>query len=82
MTELTFEQLCETLGYTPRNRPLTSKEVSDFLGVHFATVEGWRVTGNGPRYFNPPGSRIVRYAERDILNWVAAGAKHSTSEAA
>jgi hypothetical protein len=82
MSEYPFDQLCELLSYTPKNRPLSSAEVAELLSVHHITVEQWRVRGDGPRYFKPAGTRRVWYAERDVLEWLAAGAKHSTSEAA
>jgi hypothetical protein len=78
--ELTFEQLSELFGYTPKNRPLDSKEVAAILGVHPGTMEQYRFRGEGPRYFQPPGTRRVWYAERDVLRWLASGAKQSTSE--
>ena len=80
MTDMTFEQLCELLSYTAKNRPLTSNEVASLLSVHPITVDQWRVRGDGPRYFKPEGTRRVWNAERDVLAWMAGGAKHSTSE--
>jgi hypothetical protein len=78
--DLTFEQLCELFGYTPKNRPFDSKELAEFYGVNPGTPEQWRFRGEGPRYFQPPGTRRVWYAERDVLLWLASGAKQSTSE--
>lgn len=78
--ELTFDQLCELFTYTPKGRPLDSKEVAEILGVHFNTMEQYRFRGEGPRFFSPPGTRRVWYAERDVLAWLASGAKRSTSE--
>ena len=80
--EMTFEQACELFDYTPVKRPLTSLEYAKLRGVSVRTVEGDRVRGVGPRYFQPPGTRRVLYGERDVLLWLASGAKHSTSEAA
>lgn len=78
--EMTFEQLCELFGYAPTGRPLDTKAVADLLGVHLSTVEHLRQRGGGPRFFSPPGTRRVWYAERDVLGWMASGAKRSTSE--
>ena len=78
--EMTFEQLCELFGYTPTGRPLDTKAVADLLGVHASTVEHYRFRGEGPRFFNPPGTRRVWYAERDVLAWMVSGARRSTSE--
>ncbi|ODU80994.1 MAG: hypothetical protein ABT10_15480 [Novosphingobium sp. SCN 63-17] len=77
---MTFDQLCELFGYTPKGRPLDSKEAAAILGVHFNTMEQYRFRGDGPRFFSPPGTRRVWYAERDVLAWLASGAKRSTSE--
>lgn len=83
MTEkMTFEQLCELFTYTPKGRPLQALELTELLGISIRTVEGWRQTGEGPRYFNPNGTRRCWYSERDVLEWMAAGEKRSTSEAA
>jgi hypothetical protein len=82
MADLTFDQLCELFAYTPTGRPMTSKQLADFCGVHDNTPEQWRFRGEGPRYFSPPGTRRVWYAELDVLRWLASGARHSTSEAA
>lgn len=82
MSDMTFEQLCELFAYTPMHRPLDTKEVADLLGVHFNTMEQYRFRGEGPRYFSPPGTRRVWYAELDVLRWLASGARQSTSEQA
>lgn len=78
--ETTFEQLCELFGYAPTGRPLDTKSVADLLGLHISTVEHFRLRGDGPRFFSPPGTRRVWYAERDVLGWLATNAKRSTSE--
>ena len=78
--ETTFEQLCERFGYTPTGRPLDTKAVADLLGVHKSTVDHYRFRGDGPPYFSPPGTRRVWYAERDVLAWLASGAKRNTGE--
>lgn len=82
MSVMTFEQLCELFAYAPKGRPLESKEVAELLGVHPNTVEQYRFRGEGPRFFSPPGTRRVWYAELDVLRWLASGAKQSTSEQA
>lgn len=79
-TEMSFEQLCELFNYTPKGRPLDAKEAAALLGISTATMETHRVTGVGPRYFMPPGTRRVRYSERDLLAWLASGVRKSTSD--
>lgn len=82
MSEMSFEQLCELFAYIPKGRPLESKEVAEILRVHPNTVEQYRFRGDGPRYFSPPGTRRVWYAEMDVLRWLASGARQCTSEQA
>lgn len=82
MSDMPFEELCELFSYKPQNRPLSTTEVATLLGIHSVTVDQWRIRGDGPRYFSPTGTRRVWYAERDVLAWMAAGERHSTSEAA
>lgn len=82
MSEMSFDQLCELFTYTPKGRPLDTKEVSEILGIHFNTIEQYRLRGEGPRYFSPPGTRRVWYAELDVLRWLASGARQSTSQQA
>ena len=79
--ELSFEQLCDLFGYLPKRRPLDPREAAELLSVHPSTLEGYRLRGGGgPRYFKPPKTRVVRYAERDLLVWLVANARRNTSE--
>jgi hypothetical protein len=78
--DMKLEQLCELFAYTPKGRPLDSKEVAALLRVHEQTVREWRFRGEGPTYFQPAGSSRVWYAELAVLRWLASGAKQSTSE--
>ena len=82
MSKMTFEQLCELFAYTSKGRPLDSKEVAELLGLNPNTMDQYRFRGEGLRYFSPPGTRRVWYAELDVLRWLASGARQSTSEAA
>ena len=82
MGEMSFEQLCELFAYTPKRRPLDTKEVSEILKIHPNTIDQYRFRGEGPRFFSPPGTRRVWYAELDVLRWLASGARQSTSEQA
>lgn len=80
MTDMSFEQLCALFNYTPRGRFLDTVEVAEILGVSKNTVNSWRQTGTGPRFFTPPGSRRVWYSEVDVLRWMASGVARSTSD--
>ena len=72
MNEMSLEQLYDLFSYTPKGRPLDSKEAAEILGVHRGTMDQYRLRGEGPRYFSPPGTRRVWYAERDVLAWLAS----------
>ena len=75
-----FDQLCELFNYTPKGRPLDAKEAAELLGLSLDTLEGYRGRGVGSRYFMPRGTRKVWYSERDLLAWLASGARYSTSD--
>lgn len=77
--DMSFEQLCQTFGYEPKRRPLSRREAAELLGLAVDTLEGYDYRGVGPRSFCPPGTRRVWYAERDLLLWLASGARFSTS---
>ncbi len=57
---------------------LTEKEAATLLGVSVRTMQNWRQTGAGPRFFKI--GRAVRYSERDLADFVAARARTSTSD--
>lgn len=76
---MSFEQLCELFNYLPKNRPISTDEVAEMTGLASNTLEQHRHKGTGPRFFNPKGTRRVWYSERDILAWLASGARTSTS---
>ena len=76
-----FAHNCATFGYTPKGRPLKVREAADMLGKHPVTLDQWRLTGVGPRFFKPEGTRQVYYSEPDLLAWLAGGERHSTSDA-
>jgi hypothetical protein len=79
---LSFAQLCELFNYTPKCRPLSNKEAAELLHFQPNTLEIKRLNGTGPRYFQPPGTRRVLYSEKDVLAWLASGARTSTSQPA
>jgi len=80
LENLSLEELCDLFGYVPKCRPINTIEVSEITHIRPKTLELKRVDGSGPRFFSPPGSRKVVYAERDVLAWLASGARKSTSE--
>jgi hypothetical protein len=80
MARTTFEELCERLDYQPKRRLLSTDEAAEVLGFRRNTLEQHRLRGSGPPFFSPPGTRRVFYVERDLLEWLVAGEKTSTSQ--
>lgn len=61
---------------------LTSEEVSEMLSISPRTLEGWRTSGEGPKYIRI-GGRAVRYRLEDIQAWVDANThQHTAAEGA
>ena len=56
----------------------TQSEAADLLRISPRSLERHRVLGTGPRYANL-GRRVV-YARKDLLAWVQACSRRSTSE--
>lgn len=77
--DMTLEQLAALFGYTPRHRRLKNEEAAELLGIQPNTLEVKRVHGTGPRYYRLPNSRRVFYVEKDVLEFMASGARMSTS---
>lgn len=71
MPNQSFEELCELFAYQPKGRPLDSEEAADVLRIHPGTMAQYRLRGEGPRFFSPPGTRRVWYAEKDLLAWIS-----------
>lgn len=57
---------------------LTGREAAALLKLSERTMERHRTAGTGPR-FSALG-RAIRYRRRDLLAWVEAAARRSTSE--
>jgi predicted DNA-binding transcriptional regulator AlpA len=57
---------------------LTPKEAARFLRLSESFLAKARMRGDGPRYRKL--SRAVRYVKSDLLDWLRACAKTSTSE--
>ncbi|WP_454756887.1 helix-turn-helix transcriptional regulator [Cupriavidus campinensis] len=56
---------------------LTNTQTAELLGLRSNTLEIWRTQGRGP-VFRKIG-RAVRYAEADVLAWLDAQTRTSTS---
>ena len=56
---------------------LSTKQTADLLGVSHRTLEGMRLTGNGPAFIKV--GRLVRYEMASIQAWLLAHQRASTS---
>ena len=62
---------------------IPSREAAAFIGVSPATLENWRVRGEGPPFHKTPGrTGKVLYDPVDIEAWRAKRRFSSTAEAA
>jgi predicted DNA-binding transcriptional regulator AlpA len=52
---------------------ITGDELADWLKLHPITIHKWRLSGEGPPYFQL-GRRAVRYRRGDVRRWLAARA--------
>ena len=58
---------------------VTQKEAAALLRISARTLERYRVSGDGPRFYRL-GRRRILYAREDLLAWAQAGRRTSTSE--
>ena len=58
---------------------LSEEQAANLLGHETRTLQKWRVTGNGPVYVNF-SRRSVRYRRRDLLAFIEAHTRTSTSD--
>jgi hypothetical protein len=57
---------------------LNQREAANYLRLSERTLERMRLLGTGPRYVK--ASRLIRYRDEDLENWIAARTRTSTSE--
>jgi predicted DNA-binding transcriptional regulator AlpA len=62
-----------------RDPLLDEDEAAEFLGLSPRTMQGMRVSGNGPDYVKL-GSRAVRYRLSDLEEYIEDRIQSSTSE--
>ncbi|MEE4208561.1 MAG: helix-turn-helix domain-containing protein [Parvularcula sp.] len=61
------------------SRLYTTKQAAEYLGLAISTMNRARVEGWGPE-FTVLGARAVRYEQRALDEFIAAGRRQSTSE--
>lgn len=47
---------------------LDTKEAAEFIKHSVSTLEGWRSSGTGPKWYKPAGK--VVYSKTDLLDWI------------
>jgi hypothetical protein len=72
--------LAASLGGDP-DAYVNTREAARLCGVSASILNKRRLTGDLPRYFQPPGLRRVLYRIGDLRDWLEAGKRTSTSEA-
>jgi predicted DNA-binding transcriptional regulator AlpA len=61
-------------------RRLRTPQAAEYVGLSAATLEKFRVSGNGPPY-QKAGPKIVVYRPEDLDAWLDANCRRSTSDA-
>ncbi|WP_247743408.1 helix-turn-helix domain-containing protein [Shimia sp. R10_1] len=56
---------------------IDEKQAANFMCQSVRTIQKWRVTGYGPKFYK--SGRSVRYRRRDLLAWGEARRVGSTS---
>lgn len=57
---------------------LNTNQTAELLLISPRTLEGWRLTGEGPAYTK--AGRRVLYNQENVLDWLEERYRHSTSE--
>lgn len=77
-TKPTLAQLAARFNVQLKGRPLRPPEVAAITGLSIATLQDQRHDGTGIPYFKQ--GKFVYYSEVDLLHWLAAGERTSTSD--
>ncbi|AUQ44399.1 helix-turn-helix transcriptional regulator [Phaeobacter inhibens] len=56
---------------------ITETDAADYLCQSVRTIQKWRVTGYGPKFYK--SGRSVRYRRRDLSDWIERRSHGSTS---
>lgn len=63
------------------DRLLNEREAAQFVGFSSRALQNWRVRGGGPAFVKI-SARAVRYRKRDLIAWIDAHTRSSTSDSA
>lgn len=58
---------------------ICEKDAAEFLGYTKRALQNWRLRGGGPRFVKV-SARSIRYRRRDLLEWIEARLRNSTSD--
>lgn len=59
---------------------INEREAAQILAVAVRTLQWWRIRGGGPKFVKL--GRAVRYRRSDLLDWIDANTRRSTSATA
>jgi hypothetical protein len=79
-TDPTFDELCVVLNYKPKGLLLTNDEAAEILRLKPSALNYKRFLGRGPRFIRNEDQRRVLYSERDVLAYLWAGMRTTTSD--
>jgi hypothetical protein len=65
---------------TRQQQYLDTTAAAAYCGFARTSFEKFRVTGTGPKFTRPPGSRLIKYTRAALDEWMARGVRASTSE--
>ena len=68
----------DTATHVSLHRALDAVEAADFISFTVGTLANWRLIGKGPRFIKI--GRTVRYRVVDLLEWMEANTRTSTSD--
>lgn len=58
---------------------LKSKDAAELIpGMTVSGLANLRYSGKGPKYLNPPGTRVILYRESDVIEWLEASERTGT----
>lgn len=55
------------------DKPINTKEAAEYLGVSAGTLENWRISGGGPKFYKPKGK--VFYFKADLESYIRGESK-------
>ena len=66
------------IAQQPPKAVMTETQAAEYLQLSPRTLQSWRVSGDGPRFFK--AGRNVRYRLTELESWIEAQSASHTSE--